>query len=129
MNRFFLEAAQAPIVVEWDNKLLFIPKFTIDDIAAWGAQIMSQRIDFVTKDLDEHKRREYLRFYAPTPPSIGDLTFIVRSAVGARAILRAWPAGAKVFVPTPDGGKGGPLPSLTSDEIEQIIRVNGTGRC
>lgn len=119
---FLLQAAQAPVIAQFGDRILTIPKFTMNDVIAWGAAQSEKDTDRATKDMDEMKKREYLAYYPPIPPDLQDLKKRIRTPEGAMEVMKICLAKAKVTI-----GNSAPMAPLTAEEIEQIIAANGTG--
>jgi hypothetical protein len=84
---FFNQAFQAPVVIEIDGERISIPKFTIDDFTAWGAELDVAREKKLTAGMDLDRRFHFLAFYNVLPMELGDLRRLARSPAGIKRIV------------------------------------------
>jgi len=85
---FFNQAMQAPVVIEIGGERISIPKFTIDDFTAWGAELDTAREKKLTQGMDEEKRFRFMSFYNLLPMELGDLHRLTRSPQGVKRVVR-----------------------------------------
>lgn len=121
---FFLQISRAPITVQIGKKLKArVPRFTLDEVVAWGQEVYQQNLDQITKEMTDVKRREYLTFYQPVPPDIQGMKTYLRTPEGIRQVIRRCLAKADIL-----DDQGAARSKLTSEQIEKLLKTNGTGR-
>lgn len=131
---FWLQAAQAPIVtIVTDGKtytMLSIPRFLMDDITDWAAQLQEKHLAKVTEKMDEIKKREFMQVYPPVPPDIQQIRNLVRTHEGTTYVLEKQLPLAKRWAVDKAGKRltQEDLPNMTLDEVRQLIKMNGFGR-
>jgi hypothetical protein len=128
----FLQAMQAPVVVELPqmgqspSRILHIPKLEIDDIVAWGAEREAEIVESATSQMNEFQKREYMALYPPSSPDLNELRRLVYTPPGIKKVLQLCLPKAKVFEKT-ETGPGRELDPLFPEEVQQLLKANGTG--
>lgn len=116
------EAAQAPVVVSYGERLLHIPKFTLEDMIKWGQEIVAERQKTNTAGMTDAQAREYTTFYPLLPPDRAEYIRRVQSPEGIQKLVRHGLSNALVFSQKTNAA----LPKLTEEEIAKIM-TKGTG--
>lgn len=121
---FFLRIMQAPVIVTWGTKILSIPKFTLDDAVAWGAEIQASRDDKATSGMNDLQKREFFNMYPSIPPDINQLRQLLLGIDASKRIVTS--CLKRATVRSTDVGQE--LPGLSVDDIASIISLNGPAR-
>ncbi len=119
---YFLQAAQAPIEVDWAGLKLSIDRYLMPDVVAWGQEILQKRTAELTEGMDDEARRQYLNYYPPIEPDLNELRRLLRTPSGIEKVMRD--CLAKAVVKDADGKQR----ALAPEEVDQIWKVNGAGR-
>jgi hypothetical protein len=125
---FFLQATAAPIIVVLGDKVLHVERCDMDYFIQWSNEIASARTEEAIKDLDDTRKAEFKQFYPPIPPDINEMRKLVLTPEGFKRILTTRLSTAKAFKRNPDNTPGPELPSLSLEEIQQLVKINGAGR-
>lgn len=130
---FFLQAAQAPVAVRIENRVYYLPKMTMDDLIAWGMDIVTRRVETITADMEDAKKHEYLSFYPITAPNIQEMSVHVRTVEGIKRVITQCFSSPDVkgFMVDEKGAvlRKDPVPPPTEQEISEWIVSSGIGRC
>lgn len=118
---FFLRTMQAPVLVQYGDVVLSIPKFTLDDAIALGSSAQMKRDQQATEGMDEPRKREFFAFYPSIPPDITELKKLVRAFDGAVFVCKTCLAKATA---TNSKGEAVPMPISPDD----LIKLQGAGR-
>jgi hypothetical protein len=122
---FFLQAAESPVVVRFGEKYIRIPKYTMDEVVNWGAEIMQERIEKAIAEMTPQQSRDFLVLNPPIEPDLGEMKRRLRTPNGTMRVLNHCLPLAEII----DKKKGGKVVGkLTEEDIETILKVNGTGR-
>lgn len=115
---FFLRAMQAPVLVTVGEKVLTIPKFTLDDAVVWASEVQAERDAFATKDMDDVRKREFRMMYPSIPPDLGELRKLLLGIPGAKRVVQScmWKA-------TDQNGV-----ILDKPFVDNLININGGSR-
>lgn len=115
---FFLRAMQAPVIVTVGDRVLTIPKFTLDDSVAWASEIQAERDASALEGMDDTRKREFRMMYPSIPPDIGELRKLLLGIPGAKRVVFSCLSKAKDQASL----------LMTSEEVNSLIQANGAAR-
>jgi hypothetical protein len=121
---FFLQISQAPIVVWLGKEIrLKVNRFTIDEVITWAQELHDENIAKQTEGMDDTRKREYELYYRPVPPDLQLMKQYLRTPEGVKRVIKDCLIKAEVF-----DKDGNSRPSLTAQQINDLIKNNGAGR-
>jgi len=122
---YFLQAAQAPVLVKFGDKLLRVPKYPMSEVVNWATEIMEQRTEQKISGLDEMQAREYLTMYPEVQPNLDEMRRRLRTPEGITRVMTYCLLQAEVIN---EGTKQPTGEKLDEATVEQILKDNGGGR-
>lgn len=123
------QVAQAPLIVNFEQWRIQVPKFKTKDWIDWANEIDTGRSDNATKDLTPEQRFRLLSAYNILPTDVGELRNWVDTPKGTIRVVRVCLQRATIIGKYADKTKPEsyePLPvpeAITSDTIKGILNT------
>lgn len=129
---FFMQAAQAPVAVRIQDRVYYVPKMTMDELVAWGLDVVNERVQRITANMDDGRKREHLTFYPVVEPNLQEMSTLVRTVSGIKKVVTQCMSSADVqgFQVDKYGkvDRSKSVPRPTEQEVAEWVVSSGVGR-